>query len=199
MKGFAVGLVIFMLVVGSGIAQANHFINSFDVTAPGPLNSGNIQVIIMDNDTFSIGRITFDTSGTHSIGDGTPLVIDPAGPFNIVNNTGGTASFFGSGTSWGFNFSSFDTGEDFSFNWDPDIASNPNYGAVISELVGTVVTIDVVGNGQVSGTMQIVGDTGNPFVGVNIPSPAEVPEPTTMLLIGSGLFGLWGARKKFRK
>ena len=28
---------------------------------------------------------------------------------------------------------------------------------------------------------------------------AEVPEPATMLLVGSSLIGLWGARKKFKK
>jgi hypothetical protein len=35
------------------------------------------------------------------------------------------------------------------------------------------------------------GFTANP--------PAPVPEPTTILLLGAGLLGLWGARKKFRK
>ena len=48
----------------------------------------------------------------------------------------------------------------------------------------------------------LVGPTGLEIRGpedLAIYPNTEVPEPTTMLLPGSGLLGLWGARKKFKK
>jgi len=47
-------------------------------------------------------------------------------------------------------------------------------------------------------SMSYNGTKTQPLTGTLVPG-AEVPEPGTMLLVGSGLLGLWGYRRKFKK
>ena len=122
------------------------------------------------------------------------LTIVFGGAFNLSNPPGGTATGFGvqNDLLFGFNFTGFNTGESFGFSWDPDIATDLNYGAMLSEAVGTVVTL-VTSGGTVSGTMQL-DRQGNLFALIDSPTP----EPAYIALISLALLGLGLSRRKAR-
>jgi hypothetical protein len=83
---------------------------------------------------------------------------------------------------------------------DNDILSGLAFrsdGVLFTEINDTLYTIDP-SNGQATliGGIGFALVSGLTFVEVG---GGKVPEPTTMILIGSGLLGLAGLRRKFKK
>lgn len=165
----------------------------FRIGSAEALNSVNINLQIQNRDTFDLLGIRFDLRPTVSLGDGTPLIFDNAvGLFSVVST--GVASWalntVPSGAGFGIDFTGFNFGDSFGFNFDPDIASNPAYGAVISELDGTLVTL-LTSGGVVSGTLE-----AGTRLSASILSPIPEPEIYAMLAAGLGLMGFVARRRK---
>jgi hypothetical protein len=108
-------------------------------------------------------------------------------------------------------FTGFDPGEVFQFDADVDIDSantTEDYRYTLFDLGGSddtdnsLITVTFSDNTVLSGNLP---DFGNSYVAAfytfsqSTSSTSPVPEPATMLLLGSGLVGLAGFRRKFKK
>jgi PEP-CTERM motif len=178
-------LSVFLLILGMVVTGSTAAYGSYDVYSSGPLGSTSIDFFIADSGPSSISKITYSLQDSYVIDSSNPI-------FNVVNPAGGTSTYFvnGSFNAFGFNFTSFDVGDSFSFSWDPDKVGDPSYGAIISELAGTQVTL-VTGAGTLNGTM-VIDPTQNHLVTVF----SQVPEPLTLMLLGLGLVGVASLRKR---
>lgn len=168
-------------------AQAMAF-GSIFVTEPGA-DGFNIKTLVFNGSSYDITKLTFDFSGTTTT-DGSSLVIDGS-PFSTVAPSGGSSGFFGGGSVFGFDFTSFNTFDTFSFSWDPDSAISGSYGATGMDFVGGVVTA-VTSNGIYTGTFAQV--VGSPDVAA-ILSPVPEAESYALALAGLGVVGLVASRR----
>jgi hypothetical protein len=177
-------LVVLAALVWQPVANADSFSVSFD-------NSGNGSAAIVGTGTFSF---------TGSLGDGTYFLSALPG-YNMSFNIG-TSSFtnadinttisavlvviYGGGTQFYFDntgtFGSHGGSLDFDGPSGSYLTTEPNYyGPAPLDLY------------------QAVDSAGNSYFGVYQTTPVATPEPSSLLLLGSGLLGIVGAvRRKLR-
>lgn len=169
----------------TSLAQAQIFISE-----PGS-NGFNVETSIFNGTSFDITKITFDFTNTLTLDD-SHVVIDGAGPQSFTTPAGGTATYFGSGAVFGFNFTSFNTADLFKFRWDPDSAIDDEYGATGLDFIGAKITA-VTSNGTYSG---VFGRSGNSLDVFAVLTP--VPEASTYAMTLAGLLAM-GALARRRK
>lgn len=167
-------------------AQAMAF-GSIFVTEPGA-DGFSIETLAFNGSSYGISQLTFDFSTTTTT-DASYVVID--GLPSVTAPSGGTATFFGSGAVFGFNFTGFDTFDTFKFAWDPDSALDGGYGATALDFIGAKVTAVTTG-GIFTGSFVKVGN-GPDVAAVLTPVPEA--ESLALALAGLGVVGGIAARR----
>jgi hypothetical protein len=162
-------------------------------------------ILIVPGSTF---EMNFDLSGQ-----------TPAPPYNALQ----IQLFFGPtdlfGLNEGFTLEAFDSSDNSvssSFSTINPFSSSSSIGIGfplspfpnLFDGQGSILFTDIVGTFDLLPTPQVAGWDGQGFeVGVDITEYVStdlsvtnpIPEPATVLLLGTGLFGLVGFRKKFKK
>jgi hypothetical protein len=168
-------MILAASLMAAGVASAA---GSILVTEPGA-DGFNIETMAFNGSSYDITKLTFDFSNT-TTGDNSYIIIDGS-PLSITSPSGGTATFFGSGAVFGFDFTSFNTFDTFKFKWDPDSNVTGSYGATGLDFVNAKITA-VTTAGVYTGTFAKVGN--GPDVAANL---SPVPEPESYALVLGGL------------
>lgn len=190
-KGASVAFgVSIMLTLSSAPASAQDT-GFYGIRSPNALDSFDIVLRIVNRDTFDLLSVRFDLGDTQALGGGSLLFGGLVGTPLLVGVDSAALVTPADPTRFGFTFTGFNTGDDFGFKWDPDIATNVNYGAVVGELEGTRVLFETTG-GNVDGVLHVQ----NGILQAAVPSPIPEPEIYAMLAAGLGLMGFVARRRK---